>query len=105
WGDFPEVRQSTIRQVVETYLKMTGKDVQLGALGTTIVVRAAETAADKWFAERATPEALLKLLSQGSVAGSSITATPPLGSSLPSAWQLWNQSSYFLRRFEIVLPA
>ena len=59
--DFPAVRRSLTKQIVATYLKLTGKKLPLGAIGK----RFAFSVADPIVARLMTVTALLDLLAEG----------------------------------------
>jgi len=104
--DVPSVRGSLVRQVMETYLKLTGKVTS--PLLSGIVVEAAGTIADPIIAEMIGPEALTDLLRTGWP--SNVLPEQPSGTigltkaNLGSAWQIYSESRYGIRRFELELP-
>ena len=104
--DVPAVRLSLTRQVMETYLKLTGKVASPLLRG--IVVEAAGTIADPIIADLITPEALTDLLRTGWPSGV-IPERPPgtnglTAANLGSAWQIYSEARYGIRRFELELP-
>lgn len=104
--DVPAVRASLTMQVMESYLKLTGK---VGSpLLRSIVVGAAGSIADPLIADMVTPEGLIDLLRTGWPNG--VIAARPSGVSgltavhLGSAWDIYSGAQYGIRRFEIDLP-
>ena len=59
--DFPAVRRSLTKQIVQEYLKLTGKKLPLQAIGKRLMV----SAADPIIARLMTVRALLDLLNKG----------------------------------------
>ena len=59
--DFPAVRRSLTKQIVQEYLKLTGKKLPLQAIGKRLMV----SAADPLIARLMTVRALLDLLNKG----------------------------------------
>ena len=102
----PEVRRSLVEQILETYLKLTGK-VQSPLLRGS-VVGAGASIADPMVAAMITPEALTDLLRTGWPGG--VLTDRPSGvngltsANLGSIWQIYLATHYGLRRFEIAVP-
>ena len=101
--EFPALRRSLTKQIVATYLKLTGKQLPLGAIGRRFAV----SIADPIVARLMTVTALLDLLEKGD-AGKNVKVqadkAPFSSTSLKSIWQLWLNSDYRGRDFYIYLP-
>jgi hypothetical protein len=103
----PEVRRSLVVQILDTYLKLTGK-VQSPLLRSS-VIGAGASIADPIVAEMmGTPEALAELLRTGWPSGavpgqpSGINGLTP--GNLGSFLQIYLATHYGIRRFEIAVP-
>jgi len=107
--NFPAVRQSLTEQIVETYLRLTGKDARLGQFGRGMAVSALTSIADPVVAQLISAEALVELLNSGwptTVLPDRIAGVQGLGAdALGSAWNVFVHSQQGLRRFEIAVPA
>jgi hypothetical protein len=101
------VRSSLSDQVIDTYLKLTGK--VRSPLLRSAVVQSAGSIVDPLLGSMFSPEALLDLLRTGYPAAA-LNSPPPVGVSgltpanLGTAWQIYSSAQYGLRRFEIALP-
>ena len=85
--DFPALRRSFTKQIVATYLKLTGKKLPLGAIGKHFAV----SIADPIVARLMTVTALLDLLEKGDAGNNvkvQIDRVPFSSDSLKSMWQL-----------------
>ena len=96
--DFPSLRASLIKQILDTDRKRTEKSV----------VRSESLATGIGWAKTLHPDRLLDLLGKRSVSTdpalrSSLTA-PFAPNSLGSAWQIWLNSDYSGRTFYVTLP-
>jgi Protein of unknown function (DUF2939) len=101
--DFPALRRSLTKQIVATYLKLTGKKLPLGAIGKGF----AFSVADPIVARLMTVNALLDLLAKGDAGNNvkvQIDKAPFSSASLRSIWQLWLNSHQWGRDFYIHLP-
>lgn len=98
--DFRSLRKSLIKQIVATYLELTGKEEKLGLLGKSIAVGVGSSYADPIVARLLNEETLMELLTKGKVGGpaeaSGKPATAPFLSEAEwrSAWQTWWNSEY-----------
>ena len=101
--DFPSLRRSLTKQVVQEYLKLTGKKLPLHAIGKRVVV----SMADPVVARLMTVRALLDLLGKGDAG---VKAKVPVeraaftSASFNSLWQIWLSSEYSGRSFYVYLP-
>ena len=104
--DISAVRKSLIEQVLDAYLKLTGKTASPLLRG--VVVAAAEPIVDPIIARMIAPEALTDLLHSGWPGG--VLPDRPAGiggltsANLGSVWQIYSSAQYGLRRFEISVP-
>jgi Protein of unknown function (DUF2939) len=100
--DFPSVRRSFRRQIVATYLELTGKKLPLGAMSRRLAV----SVADPIVARLMTIRALLDLLGKGDaeVVERVQTEAPFTADAFKSSWRLWLNSTYAGRDFYIRLP-
>jgi hypothetical protein len=101
--DFPALRRSLTKQIVQEYLKLTGKKLPLHAIGKRVVV----SVADPVVARLMTVRALLDLLDKGDAGEKAkvpIERAPFRPASFESLWQLWLNSDYRGRNFYVYLP-
>jgi hypothetical protein len=101
--DFPALRRSLTKQIVQEYLKLTGKKLPLHAIGKRLVV----SVADPVVARLMTVRALLDLLGKGDAGEQAkvpIERAPFTPSSFESLWRLWLNSDYRGRSFYVYLP-
>lgn len=102
--DLPAVRQSITDQVVDTYLRLTGKTAS-PLLRSAV---AAGSIADPIVGRIVAPDALVEFLRDGwpnAVLPDRPPGTAGLSSaSLGNAWQIFAAAEYGIRRFEIELP-
>jgi hypothetical protein len=101
--DFAALRRSLTKQLVDEYLKLTGKKLPLHAIGKRVVV----SVADPIVARLMTIRALLDLLGKadaGEKAKLPLERAPFTTGSFKSLWQLWLDSDYRGRSFYIYLP-
>jgi Concanavalin A-like lectin/glucanases superfamily/Protein of unknown function (DUF2939) len=101
--DFRAVRRSLTKQIVATYLELTGKKLPLGA----ITKRFALSIADPIVARLMTVKALLDLLGKGEAgkgAGVPIDRAPFTSNAFKSVWRLWLNSDHLGRDFYVFLP-
>jgi hypothetical protein len=105
--DFPSLRRSLSQQVIAEYLKLTGKDKELGRFRTGIASGVGAALAEPVLAQFLNAETLLDFLNKGSVkAGDTISSeiAPFSGSTWRNAWRVWWHSEYGLARFSAYLP-
>lgn len=100
------VRQSLAQQIIETYLKLTGR---LGSpLLRGAVVHATESIVDPMLADLTTSDAVAEMLRTGWPTGVLKERPPGLhgltAANLGSAWQVYRTAQYGFRRFELALP-
>jgi hypothetical protein len=104
--DLPAVRRSITDQVVDTYLKLTGKTASPLLRGA--VTSAAGSIADPIVGRIVAPGALADFLRDGwptAVLPDRPPGTAGLSSaSLGNAWEVFATAEYGIRRFEIELP-
>ena len=101
--DFPSLRRSLTKQIVATYLELTGKKLPIGAMAKRFAV----SVADPIVARLITVRALLDLLGKGEAGKSAkvpIDRAPFTSTSFKSVWRLWLNSEYLGRDFYIYLP-
>jgi len=101
--DFPAVKRSFTKQVVQEYLKLTGKRLPLNALAKRFVV----SVADPVIARLMTVRALLDLLAKGDAGENArvpVERAPFASGSLENLWQVWLDSDYLGRSFYVYLP-
>ena len=101
--DFPALRRSLTKQIVEEYLKLTGKKLPLHAMGKRLVV----SVADPVVARLMTIRALLDLLGKadaGEKAKLPIERAPFTSTSFDSLWRVWLNCDYRGRSFYVYLP-
>jgi DUF2939 family protein len=99
--DFPSLRASLAKQVVDGYQKLTGQSAGSSERSGSLV-------AGFGLAKMLNPERLLDLLGKGSA---DTDASPPSGlaapftaNSLGNAWQIWLNSDYSGRNFYVAVP-
>ncbi len=104
--DFRRVRASLGGQVISTYLKITGKDAQLGPSGAALVTGVGFSLAEPLLADLMNPEAMLDLLSGAGVAAADLPggSRPLGGDTIDSAWQAFANAEYGIGNFYISLP-
>jgi Protein of unknown function (DUF2939) len=100
--DFPTLRRSLTKQLVDTYLKLTGKKLPLHAIGKRVAV----SVADPLVARLMTIRALLDLLGKADAGEKAKLPLEraPFASASKSLWQLWLNSDYRGRSFYVYLP-
>lgn len=98
WVDFPSLRASLIKQILDADRKRADKSV----------VRNESLATGIGWAKTLHPERLVDLLGKGSVSTESSLrsslAAPFAPNSLGSAWQIWLNSDYSGRTFYVMVP-
>jgi hypothetical protein len=99
--DFPSLRASLAKQIVDAYPKLTGKSAGLSERSGSLVTGLG-------LAKILNPERLLDLLGKGSAdtdpSPPSGLAAPFTANSLGSAWQIWLNSDYSGRTFYVAVP-
>src|SRR5262245_61331076 len=101
--DFPALRRSLTKQIVEEYLKLTGKKLPLHAMGKRLAV----SVADPVVARLMTVRALLDLLGKGDAGEKAklpIERAPFTSTSFESLWRVWLNCDYRGRSFYVYLP-
>jgi hypothetical protein len=104
--DLQAVRRSVTEQVVDTYLKLTGKTASPLLRGA--VASAADSFVEPVVGKIVSPDALMAFLRTGwpeaalpdRPPGTAGLSSPDLG----NAWQIFVAAEYGIRRFEIELP-
>ena len=89
--DFPSLRKSLTKQLIATYLELTGQKKKLGILGRSIAMGIGGSIADPIVARLVNAETLLGLLTKGNAgegAGVSPELAPFSTSALRNGWQL-----------------
>ena len=105
--DFPSVRQSLTAQVMQSYLRLAGRD--LTPMARDIAVSVGTTIADPLVARLVSPEALAELLETGWPARTlpdnpgGFSGLDPR--SLGTTWQLFENADYGIGRFSVSVPA
>ncbi|MBX9773537.1 MAG: DUF2939 domain-containing protein [Xanthobacteraceae bacterium] len=104
--DLPAVRRSITDQVVDTYLKLTGKTVSPLLRGA--VASAADSIAEPIVGRIVAPDALAEFLREGWPIAV-LPERPPgvsglSGANLGNAWQVFAAAEYGIGHFEIELP-
>jgi hypothetical protein len=106
--DWAAVRISVTRQVIDSYLQLTGRDNRIGRLGRDIAIDAGVAVMQPAIAEATSSERLLKLLAEGWP-----KAAFPTGSygridltsgGLAGLWALYLGSEWRLRDFVVLVP-
>ena len=97
--DFPSLRNSLVRQIVDANPKLTGKSAGESE-------RSGNLAAGFELAKILTPQRVLDLLSEESAdqSAQSGLAAPFTANSFGSAWQIWLNSDYSGRTFYVTVP-
>jgi len=104
--DFLRVRRSLAAQVIATYLDISGKRAELGALGSALATNVGATLADPMLNDLINPERMLDLLAGRGVAslhlapGSAVLPKDALG----SLWQAFLNCEYGIGNFYISVP-
>ena len=103
--DFRSLRKSLTKQLIATYLELTGK--KLGLIEKSIAVGVGGSIADPIVARLVNAETLLDLLTKGN-AGEYASVSPELApfstSALRNGWQTWWDSEYRGGYFYVYLP-
>jgi hypothetical protein len=105
--DFHALRKNLTKQIVATYLELTGKEEKLGLLGKTIAVGLGTSYAEPIVARLINEETLLDLLSKGNAGGEakiSAELAPFSKSALKSGWATWLHSEYRGEDYYVYLP-
>jgi hypothetical protein len=104
--DYPRLRRSFTEQIIGTYLRITGRASQLGALGP-LATAVGASIVDPWVSQIINPENLAQLLRGGTVSSELGPVSFRFGnlpSTLNLAWGAWLSSEYWFNRFSIWLP-
>lgn len=101
--DFRRVRNSLSDQIVETYLKVSGRSEQLGVLGSSLAAGLGRSLAEPLLAEIVNPEGMLRFLNSSGV---SVLPTGLTSFSLgtATAWQLFLATEYGFGNAYVTLP-
>jgi hypothetical protein len=105
--DFPLLRKSLTKQILATYLELSGKEKKLGPLGKSIAMGIGGSIAGPIVARLVNEETLMELLTKGSAGGNAAVSAdriPFSKSALRSGWQTWWNSEYGLGDFYVHLP-
>jgi len=107
--DFRALRKSLVKQIVSTYLELTGKEKKFGLLGKTIAIGLGTSYADPIVARLINEETLIDLLSKGRTGdGGGGRMSPELApfskSALKSGWTTWLHSEYRGEDYFVYLP-
>jgi hypothetical protein len=101
--DFPSLKRSLTNQIVEEYLKLTGKRLPLYAMGKRLAV----SVADPVVARLMTVRAMLDLLGKGDAGETAkvpLERAPFTSNAFESLWRLWLNCDYRGRSFYVYLP-
>lgn len=105
--DFRSLRKSLTKQLLATYLKLTGKEKKLGLIGKSIAMGVGGSIVDPIVARLINADTLLDLLTTGK-AGEVARVSPELApfstTALRNGWQTWWASEYGLGDFYVYLP-
>jgi hypothetical protein len=105
--DLHALRKNLTKQIVATYLELTGKEKKLGLLGKTIAIGLGTSYAEPIVARLINEETLLDLLSKGNAGGEakiSAELAPFSKSALKSGWTTWLHSEYRGENYYVYLP-
>jgi len=105
--DFHALRKNLTKQIVATYLELTGKEKKLGLLGKTVAIGLGTSYAEPIVARLINEETLLDLLSKGNAGGEakiSAELAPFSKSALKSGWTTWLHSEYRGDDYYVSLP-
>jgi hypothetical protein len=106
--DFIRLRRSLSAQIIEAYLRVTGRASGLGGL-TPLVSAVGASIVDPWVSQIVNPDNLVELLKGGTIQTELGPTSFKFGElpklSLRTAWNAWLSSQYGLGRFSIGLPA
>lgn len=105
--DFRALRKSLTKQIVETYLELTGKGKKLGLFGKGIAVGLGTSYAEPIVARLINEATLMDLLTKGNAGGGakiSAELAPFSKSALRSGWNTWWNSEYRGDDYYVYLP-
>jgi len=105
--DLHALRKNLTKQIIATYLELTGKGKKLGLLGKTIAIGLGTSYAEPIVARLINEETLLDLLSKGDAGGEakiSAELAPFSKSALKSGWTTWLHSEYRGEDYYVYLP-
>jgi hypothetical protein len=107
--DFARLRNSLAQQIIAAYLRVTGRESKLGALGPHWASTVGASIVDPWVSQIINPENLTELLRGGNIQSELGATSFNIGIfphfSLSDAWHVWLGSEYGLARVSIGLPA
>jgi hypothetical protein len=105
--DLHALRKNLTKQIVSTYLELTGKEKKLGLLGKTIAIGLGTSYAEPIVARLINEETLIDLLGKGNAGGEakiSAELAPFSKSALKSGWTTWLHSEYRGEDYYVYLP-
>jgi hypothetical protein len=106
--DFKSLRKSLTKQILTTYLQLTGKKKELGTLGSGLAMGYGRSIAEPIVARLVNEKTLLELLTKGTVASGKSTlqlpAAPFSHVTVRSSVQTWWDTEYGLGDFYVYLP-
>jgi hypothetical protein len=105
--DLHALRKNLTKQIVSTYLELTGKEKKLGLLGKTIAIGIGTSYAEPIVARLINEETLIDLLGKGNAGGEakiSAELAPFSKSALKSGWTTWLHSEYRGEDYYVYLP-
>jgi hypothetical protein len=105
--DLHALRKNLTKQIVATYLELTGKEKKLGLLGKTIAIGIGTSYAEPIVARLINEETLIDLLGKGNAGGEakiSAELAPFSKSALKSGWTTWLHSEYRGEDYYVYLP-
>jgi hypothetical protein len=106
--DLRSLHASINRQVAAAYLRLSGKEANLGRFGTDVTVGMAGTLAAPAVPDHASTERLLDLLADGwpreALTGSSGKRIALMPRTLGTVWRLYANSEYSFQNFYVSVP-
>lgn len=105
--DYRALRKSLTKQIVETYLELTGKEKKLGLFGQSLAIGLGTSYADPIVARLVNEATLMELLTKGSAGGGAkipAELAPFSKSAFQSGWKIWWNSEYRGDDYYVYLP-
>jgi Protein of unknown function (DUF2939) len=106
--DFPALRRSLTGQLVQTYLRITGRAPRPGSIVEQFAVGLGATVADPIVAKLVSPEVLVELLRNGTAPGVFSDNVPAIDGVTPEAlgtlWRAYLSSELRIGRFFVAVP-
>lgn len=106
--DLRALRPALSRQVLATYLRLSGREAKLGGFARDVAVGIGASFANRALEDVITPQRVLELLTEGlSAVGEPGGGTRPFAfapSSLGGFWDLYVTSEYKLQNFYVSVP-